>query len=154
MKTKILRTVSVLLIAVMMLGLFTGCAQFGVRKTIAAFEKGCKELDSELIMECLNPAIMDPLGGALSFLGVDNLDNFLGVLMDVLDFSDFKDETPEEILETLKIKCKSLSFNDDKNECTVSAEISYEVGEETVEKLVFIECELVDETWYIMGFDA
>ncbi|MBQ1280679.1 MAG: hypothetical protein IIY16_00325 [Oscillospiraceae bacterium] len=154
MKKNTMRKLAVLLLAVMLLGMLSGCAQLGVRKTIANFEKGCKELDSELLMSCLNPKIMEPLGGLLGLLGVDNLDNMLGVLVDVLDFIDFKDQTLEEILKTLKISCKSIEFNDDNTECTVAAEVSYKVGEETVEKAVFIDCALEDETWYIMKFGS
>ena len=149
-----LRTVALLLVTVLLLGLLSGCASSGVRKVISKFEKACQELDADTMLDCLNPTITNPLGDVLDFFGVDSLNSALSGVVKVLGVIDFKDDAPEDVLKTLKIKCKDFDFNDAKDACTVTAQLSYTVDGEKVEKTVLIKCEQVDDAWYIMSFGS
>lgn len=149
-----LRTVALLLVTVLLLGLLSGCASSGVRKVISKFEKACQELDADTMLDCLNPTITNPLGDVLDFFGVDSLNSALSGVVKVLGVIDFKDDAPEDVLKTLKIKCKGFDFNDAKDACTVTAQLSYTVDGEKVEKTVLIKCEQVDDAWYIMSFGS
>ena len=149
-----LRKLALLLVTVLLLGLLSGCASSGVRKVISKFEKACQELDADTMLDCLNPTITNPLGDVLDFFGVDSLNSALSGVVKVLGVIDFKDDAPEDVLKTLKIKCKDFDFNDAKDACTVTAQLSYTVDGEKVEKTVHIKCEQVDDAWYIMSFGS
>lgn len=142
---------SVLLLVCLLLTV-VGCgAKNDVSKLIDKFETACAELDTSAILDCMNPAIADPIRGVLDLLGVDDLDAVLSAIVEVIAFVDFKDAEPEEVLETLTIKPESYVFNDAEDECTVTASVTYVVEDEEVTDIVSFECILKDEVWYIAG---
>ena len=60
-------------------------------------------------------------------------------------------EKLEELYQTIKITPRDYTFNDAKDECDVTAEVSYTVDGEQRSDLCTFHCEVVDDNWYIFG---
>ena len=145
-----LKRVLCAVMALMMLVTIASCgAKSDVNKLIDTFEASCVELDTDGILDCMNPDVVDPVRSVLDLLGVKDLDKILEALVDIIAFVDFKDDDPKSVLETLKIKPENHVFNDAEDECTVTASVSYTVDGSEVTDVVSFKCILVDEAWYI-----
>ena len=151
MKQTVKRMAAVVLAAVMMLTLLTGCGAKGaVKETISNFETACHALDVRGMLECMNPTISKPLLTALNLLGVEDTSGVLEELVGILGIFEGAGEKTEEFVQSIKIAPQKYEFNDDKDKCTVLAELSY--GEEKA-KTITIDLVLKDETWYISDLD-
>lgn len=151
MKQTMHRVAAVLLLAVMMLTLLTGCGAKGkAKETIANFESACQALDVRGMLECINPTISKPVLTAMNLLGVEDTSSTLTELVGILGMFEGAGEKTEEFVQSIEIKPDDFEFNDDKDECTVTAELSY--GEDNTETIT-IDLVLKDEVWYISGID-
>ncbi len=151
MKKMMKRVTVVTLTAVMLLTLLTGCGAKGaVKETISNFESACQALDVRGMLECVNPTISKPILTAMNLLGVDDTSGTLEELVGILGIVEGAGEKTEEFVQSIEIKPDEFTFNGDKDECSVSAELSY--GEEKT-KAITIELILKDEIWYISNLD-
>lgn len=151
MKNTMKRFAAMLLAAIMMLTLLTGCGAKGaVKETISNFETACHALDVRGMLDCMNPTISKPLLTALNLLGVDDTSGVLEELVDVLGIFEGAGEKTEVFIQSIKIDPQDFKFNDNNDKCTVFAELSY--GEENT-KAVTIDLVLKDEVWYISDLD-
>lgn len=151
MKQTMRRAAAVILMAAMMLAVLTGCgAKSDVKKTISNFETACQALDVRGMLECMNPTIANPILTAMNLLGVEDTSGALEELVGIIGIFEGAGEKTEEFVQSIKIDPNDFTFNDDKDECTVSAELSY--GEDNV-KTITIDLLLKDEAWYISDID-
>lgn len=151
MKKTMQRTAAVILMAVMMLTLLAGCgAKSDVKKTISNFESACQALDVRGMLECFNPTIANPILTAMNLLGVEDTNGALEELVGILGIFEGAGEKTEEFVQSIKIDPNDYTFNDDKDKCTVTAELSYGAKNP---KLITIDLMLKDEVWYISDID-
>lgn len=151
MKNTVKRFAAMLLAAIMMLTLLTGCgAKSAVKETVDNFETACHALDVRAMLECMNPTVSRPLLAAMDILGVADTSGVLEELVGILGILEGAGEKTEEFIQSIQIDPKEYEFNSDKDKCTVLAELSY--GEEKA-KTITIDLILKDEVWYISDLD-
>ena len=143
---KFARVAAIALAAVLMLVVLTGCTNSGVKKTISSFESACQSLDVRGMLECVNPTISKPLLGALNLLGVEDTSGLLDDVVNALGMFDNAGESTEEFVKSIQIKPSDYAFNGDKDECDVTATLSYG---ESKEKEITIHMILKNDVWYI-----
>lgn len=151
MKKKILRSAAALLLAAVMLTLMSGCEKTDVKSTISKFESSCQALDVKGMLECVNPTISKPVLAAMELLGVGDTSDTLDKLVDILGIFGEAGQTTEEFIQSIKIEPSDYDFNDEKDECTVTATLSYGDGES---KTITIQMILNDDVWYISFITA
>ncbi|MBQ2061130.1 MAG: hypothetical protein II458_00425 [Oscillospiraceae bacterium] len=151
MKRGIIKGVALLMLTVLLVTSLSGCANKEVKSLIGRFESSCQNMDVDGILDCCNPAIVSPLRGLLGILGVKDLNGIIENLSSILGAIDFKDDSPEEVLKTLRIKPSKYVTNDAKDGCDVYATLSYTVDGKTTEKSVRITCAKGNDGWYIKG---
>lgn len=151
MKKNFRRVAAVLVLAVMMMALLTGCGAKGeVKKTISNFETACHALDVRAMLECVNPTISKPILAAMDLFGMEDTSGALDELVGILGIFEGAGEKTTEFVQSVKIKPVDYTFNADKDECIVVAELSY--GEEKTENIT-MEMVLKNEVWYISGIN-
>ncbi len=150
MKQRVKRVVALSLAAVMMLMLFTGCARSEIKETISKFEAACQALDFKGMLECMNPTIAKPVLSALELFGVTDTSGLLDTLTSTLNIFSTAGDSTEEFIQSIKIKPSGYDFNDAKDECKVSAKLSY--GDEN-EKEITVKMVMKNEAWYISSID-
>ena len=151
MKNTVKRFAAVILAAIMMLTLLTGCGAKGaVKETVSNFESACHALDVRGMLECMNPTVSKPLLAALDLFGVGDTSGVLEDLVEILGIFEGAGEKTEEFIQSIKIAPQKYEFNDNKDKCTVLAELSY--GDEKA-KAITIDLVLKDEVWYIKDMD-
>ena len=150
MSQRIRRMASLALTSVLLLALLTGCGgdKDNVAAAISEFESACQELDVRAMIECMDPAISGPVLSALDLFGVEDTSGMLEQLVGVLDLFEDAGQQTEEFLQSIRIEPKEYEFNDSKDACTVTAELSYGDSEP---RSITIQMILEDETWYIGG---
>ena len=150
MSQRIRRMASLALTSVLLLALLTGCGgdKDKVAAAISEFESACQELDVRAMIECMDPAISRPVLSALDLFGVEDTSGMLEQLVGVLDLFEDAGQQTEEFLQSIRIEPKEYEFNDSKDACTVTAELSYGDSEP---RSITIQMILEDETWYIGG---
>lgn len=151
MKKTIRRVAAAALAAAWMLLLLAGCgAQNDVKKTISAFESSCRALDVRGMLECINPTISSPILSAMDLFGVEDTSGTLELLTDALDVFGDAGQEAGELIQSIRIKPSSYVFNEAKDQCTVTAELSYGDGDSAIITLRMI---LKDGSWYIADLD-
>ena len=153
MKKSLLRAGALVLAVAMLAVLLTGCTNSKVNKLMDKFETACTELDAETMLDCLDPSISKPIKSILNLFGADDVNGIAEEIFKVLDIIDFEGQSPSEVLATLKIKPEAHVYNEAKDECKVTAVLSYTIGEETKSHTVVFDCVLDGEEWYIHGAD-
>lgn len=146
------RIIALLLCLVMTMALLTGCGEkSGVKKLLGAYEDACQTLDVEAMAECFNPTIVDPVMSILGVFGIE-LSDLNSLLSSIVSFADDYGEAQlEELYQSMKIKPTGYVFNEAKDECDVSAEVSFTVDGTQKSEIKVFHCELVDEAWYIFS---
>lgn len=151
MKQTMRRAAAVILMAAMVLTLLTGCgAKSDVKKTISSFESACQALDVRGMLECINPTVSNPILTAMNLLGVEDTSGTLEELVGIIGIFEGAGEKTEEFVQSIEIDPNNFEFNDGKDKCTVSAELS--CGEDNT-KNITIDLVLKDDAWYISDID-
>jgi len=149
-KTVMWRILALTLLVVILIGTLCGCgAKSDIDKTLSSFESACHSLDVRGVIECLDPALSDPVLTVLDLIGVDDTSGALDALVDKLNVFGNAGVSTEEFMESLKIKADEYEFSDDKTACDVRAEFQYGTGEEPHTMDVTIHMIKVDDGWYI-----
>ena len=153
MKKRMLSAVlAVALVAALSLTLAACGAKSGVKKTVAAFQKACNDLNVEAALATVDPAVSGVLKLGTGFLGMltgqtdeelfSALSAALGAHSDALGISSFK---------TLKIRVKDVAVTD--KDAVAMARLTYEDlegGEKTVDAELSLR-QSDDKTWYLTG---
>ena len=153
MKKRVFSAVlAVALVAALSLTLAACGAKSGVKKTVAAFQKACNDLNVEAALETVDPAVAGVLKLGTGLLGTltgktdeelfSMLSSALGAHSDALGIASFK---------TLKIKVKDVAVTD--KDALARAQLTFE-DLEGGEKSVDAELSLKQDdgkTWYISG---
>ena len=102
---------------------------------------------------CFNPDLVHPVTCLLGLFGVElsDLDSLLSGLVSFAN--EYSGSELEELYQTIKITPRDYTFNDAKDECDVTAEVSYTVDGEQRSDLCTFHCEVVDDNWYIFGME-
>lgn len=151
MKKMMRRAAAVILMAAVLLSLLAGCGpKNDVKSTISEFESACQSLDVKGMLECINPTVSKPILGALNLFGVEDTSGTLEQLVGALDLFDDAGQVTEELVQSIRIKPNNYAFNDAKDKCTVTAELSYGDGDS---KIITLQMILKDESWYISDID-
>lgn len=149
------RVLALLLSMALSLALLTGCGEKSdVKKLFRDYEDACRSMDVEAIADCFNPAVVGAItGGIMGAFGLDK-EALFGLLSGVIYFTDtYYEDDVSEMLESYRITPVGYAFNDEKDECDVTAESSYLLcGEETNVTNVF-HCEKYRDEWYIFSVD-
>ena len=150
MKQHIRRIVPLALVSALLLALLAGCGgeKNKVASAISQFEGACQELDVRGMIECMDPAISGPLLSAMDLFGVEDTSGALDQLVGALDLFDGAGQQTEDLVQSIRIEPKEYDFNDDRDTCTVTAELSYGDSEP---RSITLQMVLEDETWYIGG---
>jgi hypothetical protein len=147
-KTYGIRSLALLLLTVSLVAALSGCAKSEVQSTISTFEAACQDLDVRGAISCLDPKISSPILSAMDLLGIEDTSGLLNTLVDTLGVYDPSQGEAEAFIRSIRITPQSYTFNSDKDECTVSAQLSY--GEDGSEAIT-LQMILSDDTWYIAG---
>lgn len=151
MKKIMRRAAAIILTAAVLLSLLAGCgAQSDVKNSISEFESACQALDVKRMLECMNPTISKPILGALDLFGVEDTSGTLEQLAGALDLFGDAGQVTEELVQSIRIKPSNYVFNDAKDKCTVTAELSYGDGDS---KIITLQMILKDGNWYISDID-
>lgn len=148
------RMITLLLSLSLSLMLLTGCGEkSGVKKLLAAYEDSCRALSVEDMANCFNPDLVRPVTSLLGIFGVElsDLDSLLSGLVSFAN--EYSGSELEELYQTIKITPRDYTFNDAKDECDVTAEVSYTVDGEQRSDLCTFHCEVVDDNWYIFSME-
>lgn len=161
MKRKTIHVISTILIFALIITSLSGCGeQSRVEKLIARFERSYQEIDIDAMLDCIDPRYSKMVRGFYGILGgamgVD-IDSMTDLLYGVIGFSYYAmdDEARSELNTSLdmfkstRIKPKRFVFNDDNDECVVTADLSMIVGGEKYYEEVTITCLLYDGEWYL-----
>lgn len=125
----------------------TACGEKGdIKKTIAAFESACQSADVEAVLDCFTPEVASTTKLALNVVGVDINEQFVK-LLSLVGMFDFASDEPSEVLKTIAIKPSSYEFNDNKDKCTVSAVMTYEVDGSKKDMDIKLKFKKVDDEW-------
>lgn len=147
MEKMIRRAAAVLLTAAFIVSVLVGCsAKNDVKDTISAFESSCQSLDVKGMLACINPTISKPILSAMDLLGVEDTSGTLELLAGALDLFGDAGQSTEEFVQSIRIKPNSYVFNDAKDECTVTAVLSY--GDDD-SKIITLQMILKENSWYI-----
>lgn len=151
MKKTIARTVSVLLVAVLLFSM-AGCGAKGeIRATIKDFQYACNEMDIEAALECINPSVYSVLklgAGLLGSLIGQDAENVFASLSSLLISG--ADTFGVEAFKTLKIKVNEIAANDTTASAKVTLIYDGKSGEEkTSDATINLKC--TDEGWKIDG---
>lgn len=139
------------LASAVLLALLAGCGgKSGVNDTISQFESACHTLDVKGMLKCIDPTIAKPILGAMDLFGVEDTTGTLDQLAGVLDLFDDAGQTTAGVIRSLRLKPNNYVFNDAKDKCTVTAELSYGDGGSRV---VILQMVCKDECWYIADMD-
>lgn len=146
------RMIALSLALLMTVTMLTGCGAKGdVKELLQDCESACQALDVERIAGCFNPGVVEPLMGVLGLFGVE-LSDLNALLSGFVGFADsHTDSELEELYRSLKISPQDYVFNDAKDACDVSAEVSYTVNGQEEKGLSVFHCEQVDGEWYIFS---
>lgn len=151
MKKNFRRVAAVLVLAVMMMALLTGCGAKGeVKKTISNFETACNSLDVRAMLECVNPTLSKPILAAMDLFGMEDTSGALDELVGLLGIFPGAGDKTAEFVKAVKIKPVDFTFNEDNDECIVVAELSYGLGKT---ENIAMEMVLKNEVWYISGIN-
>ena len=151
MKKIMRRVAAAILTAAVLLSLLAGCSpKNDVKSTISKFESACQSLDVKGMLACINPTVAKPILGALDLFGVEDTSGTLEQLAGVLDLFDDAGQATEELVQSIRIKPDNYVFNDAKDKCTVTAELSYGDGDS---KIITLQMILKDDSWYIADID-
>lgn len=142
------RGAAVILMAVMMLAILSGCAKSKVKHTISEFESACQAVDAAGMLACIDPTISKPLQDAMDLLGIENTSGLFDELVEILNLFEGTGEAAEELVQSIRIEPVSYEFNDSSDKCSVAARIS--CGGDSAENVV-IKLVLKDDVWYISG---
>jgi hypothetical protein len=143
-----IRGLALLLLIVSLVAALSGCAKSEVQSTISTFEAACQDLDVRGAVSCLDPKVSSPILSAMDLLGIEDTSGLLNTLVDTLGVYDPSQGEAEAFIRSIRITPQSYTFNGDKDECTVSAQLSYGEDESDTITLQMI---LSDGTWYIAG---
>ena len=148
------RFLALLICGAIMLCLLTGC---GEKRRISGmlddYQRSCREADLDAMAQCFNPSIIKPLTGLLGLFGVE-FEDLTSVLEGIVSFvDDYSEEDVSEIFTTLSVDPKSYKFNREKDECNVSAVLSYTVDGEKMSRDYVFHCKEVDGRWYIFRIE-
>lgn len=161
MKKKTIHIISLIIIFALLLSTLSGCSEKGkVDKLISKFEKSCRDLDVDKMLDCIDPRYSKMVRGLYGLvggvIGVD-LDSITDLLYGIMGFSFavMDDNSRSElnssldVFRTIRIKPIKYEFNKDNDVCTVTANCSITVdGEKRSEDVVF-KCFLYDNEWYL-----
>ena len=153
MKKRMMRIVALALTLILMISLLTGCAKSGVKEVIGKFEAACVAVDAEAMLDCMDPSVTKPIRSILDLFGPDNLNGIVSDIFKVVDFINFEGTDPEDVLATVKIEPDTYTFNDAKDECKVTAVVTYIVDGTEKSQVAIFDCIMVDEVWYIASAD-
>lgn len=148
---KMRRAAAVLLTTAVLLSLLAGCGpKNDVKSTISEFESACQSLDVKRMLACVNPTVAKPILDALNLFGVEDTSGTLEQIVGVLDLFDDAGQVTEELVQSIQIKPSNYAFNDAKDKCTVTADLSYGDGDS---KIITLQMILKDGSWYISDID-
>lgn len=145
------KLIALILVCALLACSLTGCAKADVSKKIKAFESACQKADVDAMLDCFNPDIVKPVKSVLGLLGISDFNSIADKLLDIIGFIDFKDASPQETLQTLKIKTKDFNFSENDTKCAVASEVTYKVDGEESSKTVVINLKQKDGEWFITG---
>lgn len=146
---KTLRTAALLTMVVILMAFATGCAKADVKKVIKEFETACRSLDFMGMLDCMDPAIAEPVKGILMLFGANNTDSMLDEVVSLLGIFGDLGSNAETAIQSVSIKPENYMFNDAKDACTVTAALTVETEESSVTRNVTVELILKEEQWYI-----
>ena len=134
---------------------FCACGNSGDIKTVTNnFEKTCNELDVNGMLDCIDPTIASGVKALTGLVGLftnkdtdELLDSFAKVLFNELP------ENSQEFFSSINIKIGDIEIDENEENATAQAEISYEISGETYQKEVTLEYICVDGEWYISSLD-
>ena len=155
MKKNTLRILSILLIAILLMGTLTGCSvkdKSEIRKLLVSFETGCRDADLEEILDCFDPQVIKPIKSTLNLLGTD-LSDISDLIYGIIGLGGLvqPDENDAlQLLQSIRIKPSEYTFHKDQDLCEVTAEISYEAGGESYSDTAVINCVNRDGEWYLL----
>lgn len=145
-KKKLRRGIAMTAMVAVILLLVSGCAKSEIKSAISKFESSCQALDVKGMLECVDPAISKPMLGILDLLGVEDTSDTLDNLVGILGIFDNAGQETEEFVRSIKIDPSGYEFNDAKDECLVTAALSYGDGEK---EPITIKMILTNGGWYI-----
>ncbi len=135
----------------------TACAskdEREIKTTLSNFESACQELDTEALLDCINPTVADVLrtgGDLLSLVGIDSSAAITSVASTIFG-SDYADSA---FLSSLHLK--TLEIDIDGDEAVALCSLTYELDEEEQQQDVEIELEHTvndgEAGWFIIDID-
>lgn len=149
------RVVALLLSVTMLLALLTGCGEKSkVKKLFQDYEEACHSMDMEAMADCFNPAVVGAItGGIMGAFGLDR-ESLFGLLAGLVYFADeYSEGDMEEMLGSVKLTPRDYVFNDEKDECDVTAESNYILNGDEASYVNVYHCEKVGDKWYIFDVD-
>ena len=163
MKKRTLKLISVILVAAFLLGSLCSCNAKNnskIKTLFNNFESACKAADVDKVLDCCDPNIIGPARSIASFIGIDS-SKLSSYIFQIIDFSKVAADTIKQTdnlesifaaFSSLTIKPKKFNYNDEKTNCSVTAEITYTKDGEKHKSETVIKCVQRDEEWYFSIF--
>ena len=126
-----------------------GCgAKSECKELIDNLESACNEMDVNAVLDCFNPDKVAPIKMIVNTIGTgtENIANFV---YELLGITVQEGESSEEAMETFELEPVEYDLADENG--TVSCKLSFEMGDNVVEKDLVFEVIKIDDQWYIDG---
>ena len=153
MKKRIIKITTLILALIMMVGCLAGCGGTSkqVNNLLTEFEYACNTLDIDAMLNCIDPAVADPVKVGLSLYGLfaqKDQDETLDQIAQLLSGDSKLDG--KEFFSSIKIEIKKVSTKGKSTRAETT--IQYKLLGQNYKKDASFMCMKNSDKWYISSF--
>lgn len=134
--------------------LLCGCSPeaSAIRKTLNEFQSAAQSLDAEGMLDCVDPSVATPIGGAIGALSALTGTETQEILPAILKTVFGEDVDGSTVMEHISVDHPKLRVSGD--EAQVECELHITTEDSSYTRKTTIQMKKIDDKWYIAGVGA